>query len=99
MSVQILIDMNLSPDWVHELDKHDWVISMTNPVTRQIREARHRLGAKFNNLDLIVGDLQRQQRESGRHYVDRSKQTTNQTMQPSGGDDAVDNGESPPATR
>jgi predicted nuclease of predicted toxin-antitoxin system len=25
MSVQILIDMNLSPDWVDELTKHGWV--------------------------------------------------------------------------
>jgi len=25
MSIQILIDMNLSPDWVAELSKHGWV--------------------------------------------------------------------------
>ena len=24
MSIQILIDMNLSPDWVDELSKHGW---------------------------------------------------------------------------
>jgi len=24
MSIQIVIDMNLSPDWVHELSKHGW---------------------------------------------------------------------------
>lgn len=24
MSIQILIDMNLSPDWVAELGKHGW---------------------------------------------------------------------------
>ena len=24
MSIQILIDMNLSPDWVNELSKHGW---------------------------------------------------------------------------
>jgi predicted nuclease of predicted toxin-antitoxin system len=24
MSIQILIDMNLSPDWVYELSKHGW---------------------------------------------------------------------------
>ncbi len=54
---------------------------MTNPITQQIRDSRHRLAAKFNNdLDQIVDDLQRQERESGRHYVDRSKQATNHAM-------------------
>jgi hypothetical protein len=73
---------------------------MTNPITQQIREARHRLAAKFNNdLDRIVNDLQRQQRESGRIYVDRSKQPTNHAMQRSGGGDVADNGESTPAAR
>ncbi len=24
MSIRILVDMNLSPDWVHELSKHGW---------------------------------------------------------------------------
>jgi len=73
---------------------------MTNPITQQIREARHRLAAKFNNdLDRIVDDLQRQQRESGRCYVDRSKQATNHAMQRSGGGDVGDNGESTPAAR
>ena len=51
---------------------------MTNPITQQIRDARHRLAAKFNHdLDRIVDDLQRQERESGRQYVDRSKRATN----------------------
>ena len=73
---------------------------MTNPITQQIREARHRLATKFDNdLDRIVDDLQRQQRESGRHYVDRSRQATNHAMQRSGGGDVADNGESTPATR
>ena len=73
---------------------------MTNPITQQIREARHRLAAKFNNdLDQIVDDLQRQQRESGRHYIDRSKQATNNAMQRSGGGDVADSGESTPAAR
>ena len=73
---------------------------MTNPITQQIREARHRLAAKFNNdLDRIVDDLQRQQRESGRHYVDRSKHATNHAMQRSGGGDVSEDGESPPAAR
>ena len=73
---------------------------MTNPITQQILEARHRLATKFDNdLDRIVDDLQRQQRESGRHYVDRSQQATNHAMQRSGGGDVADNGESTPATR
>jgi len=71
---------------------------MTNPITQQIRETRHRLAAKFNNdLDRIVDDLQRQQRESGRHYVDRSKQATSHAMQRSGRGDVCDDGESTPA--
>ncbi len=73
---------------------------MTNPITQEIREARHRLAAKFNNdLDRIVDDLQRQQRQSGRIYVDRSKQPTNHPMQRSGGGDLSEDGESTPAAR
>jgi hypothetical protein len=54
---------------------------MTNPITQQIRDARRRLAAKFDNdLDQIVDDLQRQQRESGLQYVDRSKRATNHDM-------------------
>ena len=59
---------------------------MTNPITKQIRESRHRLAARFDNdLDRIVDDLQRRQRESGRLVVDRSKDATNHAMQRSGG--------------
>ena len=73
---------------------------MTNPITQEILAARHRLAAKFgNDLDRIVDDLQRQQRESGRHYIDRSKQATNHAMQRSGSGDVADNGESTPAAR
>lgn len=73
---------------------------MTNPITQQIREARHRLAAKFNNdLDRIVDDLQRQQRESGRNYVDRSKLATNHALQRSGGGDVSRDGSSTPAAR
>jgi len=73
---------------------------MTNPITKQIRETRHRLAAKFNNnLDQIVDDLQRQQRESGRQYVDRTARATNHAMQRSGGGDVSDDGESTPAAR
>jgi hypothetical protein len=54
---------------------------MTNPITKQIRDTRHRLAEKFDNdLDRIVDDLQRQQCESGRQYVDRSRQATNQSL-------------------
>lgn len=73
---------------------------MTNPITQQIRESRHQLAAKFDNdLDRIVDDLQRQQRESGRRVVDRSKDTTNHALQRSGGGDVSDNGGSTPAAR
>jgi hypothetical protein len=73
---------------------------MTNPITKQIRESRHRLAARFDNdLDRIVDDLQRRQRESGRLVVDRSKDATNHAMQRSGGGDVSDDGESTPAAR
>jgi hypothetical protein len=73
---------------------------MTNSITQQIRESRHRLAARFDNdLDRIVDDLQRRQRESGRLIVDRSKDATNNAMQRSGGRDVFDNGESTPAAR
>ena len=58
--------------------------------TEEIRAARHRLAAQFDNdLDRIVADLQRQQRESGRIYITlprripRTNRTTNQVMHPS----------------
>jgi len=72
---------------------------MTNPITQQIREARHRLAAKFDNdLDRIVDDLQRQQRESGRRVVDRSKDATNHAMHRSGeaASSGVENLSTPP---
>lgn len=43
-----------------------------NPTTptEDIRAARHRLAAEFDNdLDRIVADLRRKQRESGREYI------------------------------
>ena len=59
---------------------------MTNPITREIRETRHRLAAKFDNdLDRIVDDLQRQQRESGRRYVDVTADTPDPAVHRSGG--------------
>lgn len=73
---------------------------MTNLITKQIRDTRHRLAAKFDNdLDRIVDDLQRQQRESGLLYVDRSSQTTNHAMQRSGGGEISGNGNSTAAAR
>ena len=39
-------------------------------ITDEIRATRRSLAEKFNNdLGLIVADLQRQQRESGRNYL------------------------------
>ena len=73
-------------------------MTMTNPITQQIRDIRHRLAAKFDNdLDRIVDDLQRQERESGQQLVDRSKHATNHAMHLSGGGEVVDNGGSTPA--
>lgn len=38
--------------------------------TEEIRAIRHKLAARFDNdLDRIVEDLSRQQRESGREYI------------------------------
>ncbi len=45
---------------------------MTNPITEEIREIRHRLAAQFgNDLDRIFADIQRKEQESGRVVVDR----------------------------
>ena len=43
-------------------------------ITDEIRATRRSLAEEFNNdLGLIVADLQRQQRESGRKYLTLSK--------------------------
>jgi len=62
-----------------------------NPLTptEDIRAARHRLAAKFNNdLDQIVADLQRQEAESDAEFITlpsrAPKNTTKQTMHPTG---------------
>ncbi len=67
--------------------------------TEDIRAARHRLAAQFDNdLDRIVADLRRQQLESGRKYITLPPRrpihtsTTNKTMHPSGDVGLVDNG-------
>jgi len=71
---------------------------MTNPITKQIRQIRHQLAAKFDNdLDRIFDDLRRQQRESGLEYVDVSERTMNQSMHGSGGGNVLVSGESTPA--
>ena len=69
--------------------------------TEDIRAARHRLAAQFDNdLDRIVADLRAQQRESGREYITLPPRrptrtdTTNKTMHPSGEVGRVDDGES-----
>ncbi len=64
---------------------------MSNPITDQIRAIRHELAAQFDNdLDRIVADLQRQQRESGRDYIELARReprisaSTNQALDRSG---------------
>jgi len=64
---------------------------MSNPITDEIRAIRHELAAQFDNdLDRIVADLRRQQRESGRDYIElprrepRSSASTNQALHASG---------------
>lgn len=59
--------------------------------TEDIRAARHRLAAQFDNdLDRIVEDLRRQQREAGCEYITLEPRertangTTNQSLQRSG---------------
>lgn len=59
--------------------------------TEDIRAARQKLAALFDNdLDRIVADLRRQQRESGRKYITLPPRrlactgTTNQSMHPTG---------------
>lgn len=74
--------------------------------TEEIRDARHRLAARFNNdLDRIVADLRRQESESDAAFVtlpSRSpKSTTNNAMHRSGetAGAEVDNVSSPPGDR
>jgi len=69
--------------------------------TEDIRAARHRLAAQFDNdLDRIVADLRAQQRESGREYITLPPRrpsrtdTTKKTMHASGEVGRVDDGES-----
>lgn len=62
---------------------------MNDPITEQIRDTRRRLAAKFDNdIDRIVDDLQRQQRESGLDYVDLSQQARDETSQQAGAGEA-----------
>jgi hypothetical protein len=58
--------------------------------TEDIRAARHTLAARFDNdLDRIVADLRRQQRESGVEYIKPARRslpqadTTSQSAHPS----------------
>jgi hypothetical protein len=60
--------------------------------TEDIRAARHKLAARLDNdLDRIVEDLRRQQRESGYEYITLEPRqpiaisTTNKSLQRSGG--------------
>lgn len=72
--------------------------------TEDIRAARHRLAAKFDNdLDRIVADLRRQETESNAEFVTlasrQPKRTANHAVHRSGGGDVSENGESTPAAR
>jgi hypothetical protein len=60
--------------------------------TEDIRAARHKLAAQFDNdLDRIVADLRRKQQESGREYITLERRepipigATNKSSQRSGG--------------
>ena len=75
-----------------------------NPLTptEDIRAARHKLAAKFNNdLDQIVADLQRQQVESDAEFITlprrAPKRATNKSMHGSGGGNVGVSGDSTPA--
>ena len=72
--------------------------------TEDIRAARHRLAAKFDNdLRRIVADLRRQELESEAEFVTLAsrapKHATNHSVHRSGGGDVVGNGGSTPAAR
>lgn len=72
--------------------------------TEDIRAARHKLAAKFDNdLDRIVADLRRQETESTAEFVTLAsrppKHTANHAVHRSGGGDVVGNGGSTPAAR
>ena len=72
--------------------------------TEDIRAARHKLAAKFDNdLDRIVADLRRQEAESDAEFVSLAsrspKRTANHAVHRSGGGDIVDSGGSSPAAR
>ncbi len=64
---------------------------LTNSITEEIREIRHRLAAECGNDVYRIGaDLRRREKESGRKIVRLPKRvpkkyTTNKPMNPSGG--------------
>lgn len=50
---------------------------MSNPITEEIRAIRRKLAERFDNdLDRIVGDLQRRQGKTGRRLVALPKRTS-----------------------
>lgn len=75
---------------------------MTNPITEEIREIRHRLAAEFgNDLDRIFADLQRKERESGRVVIDRRGEgltADNHVLHGSSGGESTSQNESTPGT-
>lgn len=77
---------------------------VSNPITDEIREIRHRLANQFNNdVNRIGADLRQREASSGRRVVRLPSRppsnTTNHAMQRSGGGDVSDHGESTPAAR
>ena len=75
---------------------------MTNPITKEIREIRHRLAAEFDNdLERIFADLQRRERESGRETIDRRGErmlADNQVLHGSSGGETTLHNQSTPGT-
>jgi len=52
-----------------------------DPIVEEIRAIRHKLAAKFdNNLDRILADLRRREKESGRNYVTLPKRPVNTNL-------------------
>jgi predicted nuclease of predicted toxin-antitoxin system len=58
MSIQILIDMNLSPGWVHELSKHGWASVHWSTIGDPRATDREIMGwARSNGYIVLTHDL------------------------------------------
>lgn len=59
---------------------------MTNPITKEIRDIRHRLAEQFDNdLDRIFADLKQKEIKSGLKTIDLSRRTDNKAIRQSNG--------------